>query len=124
MGYKVEVVDKEKCRLRIEWDGSWSVEDAKDYQQDYKQKIESFGGKPFTVIIDQSEFNLASQDASDVLIDVSKWILEQRMDKGVVIVGSAIAKLQMTRVAMKAGTYKKLKFVQNEKEAREYVGWD
>ncbi len=124
MSYKVQIIDRERCRLKIEWEGSWSIDDAKAYEQEYKEKIDSFGGKPFTVLVDQKIFNLATQEASDILVNVCRWILKQRMDKGVVISGSPVAKLQMTRVAMKAGTYKKLKFVDNEREAWEYLGWD
>ncbi|MCK5743448.1 MAG: hypothetical protein KAH30_01810 [Caldisericia bacterium] len=123
MSHEITIKDLEKAQLKIVWNSHWTSSDVRSYFNDLKLTIRKLNDRYWTCIFDQRNFKLADQDASALLAQTGKWIIQNGLKKASIIVGSAVAKLQLTRMAKEAGTKGVIKYVLNYDEANEFVGW-
>jgi predicted component of type VI protein secretion system len=124
MGYKIDFVDTERNRMKTTWDSAWTIDDAQEYYNAVIIEINKFGGKPWTLMVNQKQFKPADTVATELLKEIGVSMVESGLEKIALIVDDRIAKIQMTRVALQSGLQKLMKFSTSEEEARIILGWD
>ncbi|NIK11431.1 STAS/SEC14 domain-containing protein [Alkalibacillus almallahensis] len=97
--YQVDVIDRKKGIIKIEWIGNVSVEDIQKANTDIEQAVKQLNPDQFDVMVNMRGVKVFVQDAQKELVKHQQWLLDIGMNRAAVIVEGSIAKMQLNRTA-------------------------
>lgn len=118
-GFHVEHDSKQNI-LRVKVWGFWTIDDAKAYLEDFKQKATFAIGRPWYVLADISEFAAQKPEVSAFVERTMQFAIEHGMVKAANLVDSALGKMQIARLSQATGL-PLFSFFQSEREAIEWL---
>ncbi|WP_078551850.1 STAS/SEC14 domain-containing protein [Bacillus alkalicellulosilyticus] len=97
--WNVDVLNKEKKIISIEWSGKVTPEEVLEANAKLKEGITSLPSKGFDVIVNMSDVTVLIQETQKELVKHQAWLLEMGMKRAAVVVNGAVAKMQLKRTA-------------------------
>jgi hypothetical protein len=100
--------DPKDLILRLTIDGVASVEDLESFNEEVRQKLAVFGGKPFGVLVDLRKMRPGSTESTEKVKEHQAMLIKAGVQKSAEVVSSAAAMLQLNRVGRESGLISKV----------------
>ena len=115
--FKLSVIDRV---IIIEAIGAWNYEAAVVFANEYKKRIEQLNKRPWACLIDLTNWELFTPEASDYLDDINRWAERNNQRFEVVVCGLSIQKALLEK-NQEAFTNVETKFCENIEQAYEWL---
>lgn len=118
--YRVEV-QPDKHRIIIRHLGLYSTADCVAVAEEFKRLAATFGGQPFTVLVDAQDGRTLTPDGFRVMEDLQRWARAHGMRKSAVVSTDPVLMLQFRRLGRQSGIYDNERHFAALEEAEAYL---